>query len=259
MRCTLETITPKKAALLLKKNTNNRPLSLAAIDDYAEAIMAGEWAVNGETIKMNGHAVVDGQNRLHAIIKADKPIETYVVRGLEGDKVFDTIDQGKRRTFGHVLARHGEKYYNHLSSSIKWLYWITSETPLGKHRMRNLQGLELLDANPELRASVEFISKTEIYSLCSIGLVAAIHHQAKIGHPRLADAFWEAVGTGENINKSHPAHLLRHMLIANKGSQRKLQRLALAATCIIAWNAFVDKKPLKAIKWAPDQGFPKVR
>ena len=99
-----ENITPSKAAEYLKANRSNRPVNRKHVERLARAISNGEWLINGESIKWNCSDLIDGQHLLLAVIMANKPIETYVVRGLQ-DAAFDSLDQGKSRSLGDILAR----------------------------------------------------------------------------------------------------------------------------------------------------------
>lgn len=103
----VETITPAKAREYLKKNTNNyRKMSRSAINNYAEDIKHGRWQLNGETIVFGANGILkDGQNRLAAIVRANKAADILVVRGVE-DGV-DKYNIGKKRTDADILSAEG--------------------------------------------------------------------------------------------------------------------------------------------------------
>ncbi len=48
---TVETVTPELAERWLSLNTHNRTLRDGVVSRYAESIKAGQWELNGETIK----------------------------------------------------------------------------------------------------------------------------------------------------------------------------------------------------------------
>ena len=103
----VETITPAKAREYLKKNTNNyRKMSRATIRSYAEDIKNGRWQLNGETIVFGKNGILkDGQNRLAAIVQANKPADILVVRGV--DDSVNTYNIGKKRTDTDILNAEG--------------------------------------------------------------------------------------------------------------------------------------------------------
>ena len=66
-------VTPHLASKWLQKNSCNRPLSQNTVYRYADAILSGEWKLNGDTIRFDSNGtLIDGQHRLHACVKAGK-------------------------------------------------------------------------------------------------------------------------------------------------------------------------------------------
>lgn len=103
-----EVITPEKAAQLLKHTVAtgfvNRGLSKSAVDRYARDMTSGNWrADTGEVIKIDTEgAVIDGQNRLSAVVQSKKTIDMWVCRGMERE-VFQFLDQGKPRDLQNLM------------------------------------------------------------------------------------------------------------------------------------------------------------
>src|ERR1700753_330097 len=103
-------ITPEIARAWLETNIHNRPVNETVIARYVEAMKSGQWERNGETIKFaNTGALLDGQHRLKAVLQSGVTIETYVVFNLP-PQVFDTIDTGRNRSIGDLLALDGEAH-----------------------------------------------------------------------------------------------------------------------------------------------------
>lgn len=102
-----ETITPEMAERYLGKNVGNRSFKSRKVAAYTRDIMAGAFQVTGEAIKFDWNGrLIDGQNRLAAIINADKPITTLVVRGLDPASQ-QVLDTGAKRSHGDALKIHG--------------------------------------------------------------------------------------------------------------------------------------------------------
>ena len=94
----VETITPEIAKTMLGENVNNRRISRDNVNLFAREIRNGEWRFNGEAIKFGKDGrLLDGQHRLLAVIAADKPLTTLVIRGLE-DETQQTMDSAEKRT-----------------------------------------------------------------------------------------------------------------------------------------------------------------
>ena len=98
VQCTVENITPAKAAEYLKHNTDNyRKLKRPLVNNYMDDILNGRWEFNGESIVFDENGVLkDGQHRLAAIYKSGKTLPMVVVRGIKPEvKIYD---MGGRRT-----------------------------------------------------------------------------------------------------------------------------------------------------------------
>jgi len=57
-------ITPEIAAAMLETNTMNRPLSMPHVRKLSDALLRGEWVVNGDAIRISSNGfLIDGQHR----------------------------------------------------------------------------------------------------------------------------------------------------------------------------------------------------
>src|SRR5664279_4273925 len=71
----IEVITPSLAATYLEANIKNRKVKEKAVQRYAADMVAGEWMLTGEAIKFSDEgSLLDGQNRLRAIVMSRTPI-----------------------------------------------------------------------------------------------------------------------------------------------------------------------------------------
>lgn len=106
-------ITPKLAAEMLEKNTGNfrKPIP-ASIRKYGIALREGKWQFNGETIKIAiDGTVLDGQNRLYAIVETGISMPCIVVYGLPPERAM-TMDTGKPRAIQDWIRHAGIKNAN---------------------------------------------------------------------------------------------------------------------------------------------------
>src|SRR5439155_10069057 len=75
VRSRVQTVTPKKAAEYLERNTANRPLSARTVRDFAQAMRRGEWQVTHQGIAFDTEgALVDGRNRPARVVEAVAPV-----------------------------------------------------------------------------------------------------------------------------------------------------------------------------------------
>lgn len=255
-----EQVTPKKAIQWLKRNIANRPLSDRTSKKYADIMRRGRWRLNGETIKFNRNGdLIDGQHRLTACVESGCSFDVYVVRGLEHD-AFDTIDQGKLRTAGDVLARRGEPNYYMLAAALNVVYQITYRGDLdgGKGPVRTDEIVDTLESNPEIRECCSFASGCKQDRLLAPSVVAALLYLFRTVDTAKANEFFKNVCTGENISSSMPEFRLRKRLIENKAAVAKLCRRDICALVIKSWNNARLGKQVKALAFFDREEFPKI-
>lgn len=105
---TYERIDPDTAARWLENhNKHNRPLSKLHVKTLATDLSEHRWRVThqGVAFDWNGD-LVDGQHRLQAIVESGVPATLQVTRNVD-PKVFEVIDQHRKRTAGQILAMEG--------------------------------------------------------------------------------------------------------------------------------------------------------
>ena len=83
-----------KQYLTLNIENNRRPRHNTSVKQYAADMVNGNWRLTGETLKFNlSGKLFDGQNRLFAVIEADKMrpgiiIEFAFARGIDDSAMF---------------------------------------------------------------------------------------------------------------------------------------------------------------------------
>lgn len=98
------TITPAMAKVLLGKNwSENRDIRKSAIVEYASMMRRGEWMLSPQGLIISSEGVLlDGQHRLHAVIRAGVPVQ-FVVITVPSKEVFRVLDQGAKRNSADVF------------------------------------------------------------------------------------------------------------------------------------------------------------
>lgn len=104
------TITPTMARELLLANGSNRKLRPNNVDMLAREIRNGRWQLTHQGIALDKDgAILDGQHRLAAIIKADAPVEIMVTRNVPHGAILG-VDAGANRTFSDRVHFEGASY-----------------------------------------------------------------------------------------------------------------------------------------------------
>lgn len=271
MKAEFETITPAKAQSLLEKSDfRNRILNKATVSRYAYAMQNGKWKANGEGIIMNCNgAVINGQHRLHAIIKAGKPVGMLVVKGVSID-AFDTMDTGRKRTNGDVLGIAGYQDRTTLAAALVVLHSYKTAGVFGKtdvssrHLLRSACPpiLEMAEMYPDLCESIHFVNgyRKGNEDLAPVSLTSVLHYLFNEKDSECCDAFFEAFISGTTSGQGCPVKALIQayrapMVKASLNSSTEVK----AAYWIKAWNAYVQGKKINKILWnAENHDFPSI-
>jgi len=259
---TVETVTPSMAELWLAGNTNNRRMKTLAVTKYAKDIAAGKWDLNGESIKFNGDGrLLDGQNRLAAVIEARAPITTVVVRGLDAESQ-DTMDVGVPRRLADVLTIRGEVNTVDLATGLIRLYQYTINPEEAQwNRGPSIhQALALLEVHPTIRASVNAAERVRKAVGLRSGVGVGLHYVLTSIDQDDAEAYFERLINGANLSTDDPVYHLRRLLLdARVSSHQRVKRRTRPhdwALCVKAWNAYREGRTIKMLVWRPGGAHP---
>lgn len=244
INATVETIGPEQAETLLGMNTENfRKPDMKRVDLYAKEMSAGNWRLNGDTIKVNGSVLLDGQHRLMAVIKSRVPIQTIVVRGVEDDG--KTIDRGKPRTIPQWCRHNGIKNATEVSSAAKMVIFhnkgMWSKATIQTNDIIDSEIFEFIETNNE---SIQLCVRASgpVKPLMPASLMASVLF---VGcgerDPREVDeAAWfvKALSKGEMLTEEDAVFHLRNRLIAQT-PQSRMDPFMRRALLTIAWNKTV--------------------
>jgi hypothetical protein len=111
MRTEVMQITPSMADVFLKQNIGNRAVRQGWVNELAGFIESNQWKTSHQGIAFDkGGRLLDGQHRLMAVLKANRPVKMNVTFEADAES-FSVMDQGQRRTAADILSvdrRHAE-------------------------------------------------------------------------------------------------------------------------------------------------------
>ncbi len=262
-----EKVGPRKAKRWLETQEANRKLSRRRIEFYADQMRMNQWSFNGQTITFDeeGH-LIDGQHRLQAIIESGQSIETIVVRGVTDDNAQATIDCGMGRTAAHIMQIRGEANSTALAALLKyiWRYENRSSQNIARNRAGNVDIMSVLERHPKARDAVRLPAGKYLREIggclaqaafCKYVLMRALDDE------ELADAFIEEVATGVNLETDSPSLALRRSILRlNRGLGHNGSgfRDYVLALFVKAMNAWANEQPMKQIRYATSEAFPRV-
>ncbi|HKS97907.1 MAG TPA: hypothetical protein VJT31_00125, partial [Rugosimonospora sp.] len=223
MRSKVQTVSPKKAAEYLQRNTANRPLSKRTVREFAEAMRRGEWQVTHQGIAFDTTgALVDGQHRLAAIVEADMPVDVTVFTEVPVG-AFDVLDTGKRRNAADVLAIEGEKSAVMLAAMVRtvWLYenrpelgWSGGDAGVSNHQI-----VQTLEQHPKLRDYITIGEQIATATGVIKSAAAAASYLVSQASSRDLSPWFDGIVEGTGLVKGDPRLLFRRVMFAHTRKQ----------------------------------------
>lgn len=277
-----ELITPALATEYLSHNTHNRSPKQGRILAWADAMRNGQWRANGESIKFSKSGrLIDGQNRLMAVVLADTAVHMLVVRGLD-DAAQETMDVGANRSMKDFLSLRGERSVNSLAATIRALYiWDTTKgtdrrvlggSGQGGGKTMTLTALVLLDyfdANADLCR--DLCAQTDHFrkatGIPTSILAPLLREMQRIDEDDAKDFMYRLenhLPSPNNMGEHDPLVQLHKWMFRFYGhrvgsgesgatvrrrSKATYATTEVAALIVKAWNAYRDGVPITQLRW----------
>jgi hypothetical protein len=249
-------ITPDVARYWLTFNTNNprHPIP-RTIGEYARDIRNNAWLLNFQPITFRKDGSLDnGQNRLEAIVEADKPILSLVVWGVDPE-ASSTVDIGQKRTATQIIGATNPRYAAHMASAAALIWRLEYPNPqraLLDNGIRPTMHdrLDVLDRHKNLFDSIEYVM-AKCGSLMkfagSTATAHVFHYFGAQNHGKVAtNRFFQLVNTGlaaegePPLTAKHPAYRLRETLQKIRREQQRIRQPYIYALWLPAWTAYIN-------------------
>lgn len=253
-------VTPAIAKEWLTRNIHNRPMRASKVAEFARDIQAGDWAMNGETIKFDTEGtLLDGQHRLSAIVKADTPTDLLVVTGLAA-ATQHTMDAGTKRTASDAFKLSDEKHNTLLAAIVRRAWaWERGDHKLSLNVAPTItEAKTFLAENPSLRRSAEIASRVRTqFKYAPPSATGVAHFLFNRISSDDAAMFFARLGDGAELPAGHPILTLRKRILSDFEGSKRIHDHAQLATLIRAWNAMrAGQKPTHFKPIAADDRMP---
>jgi hypothetical protein len=264
-------ITPEMAESWLAANVHNRKLREKVVRLYAADMADGAWRFTGDAIRFDTSGnLLDGQHRLHAIVRSGATVKALVVCGLEPEAQED-IDTGAKRSLADVLSLRGEMNAVNLATIIRHAYeWndrgraSARQGSVATHH----QLLKFLDDHPELREITVLANNWRKHidmPASVIGVVFWVISSIDDDSHSDAVSFFDRLASGQGLFARQPIYELRRVLEqASKATAATSHRAGpvwLSAVTIKAWNAYRRGDEIGVLRFraggADPESFPK--
>lgn len=263
MKTTTILITPEIARRFLKNNSSNRPLSPKNVDRFLYQMNSGQFILSPQGIAFDIYGrLIDGQHRLHALIKSGKNFPFNVTTGCSPE-VFKILDTGKNRSAGDVLSIEGVKNNRNIAAGIKkhLLLRKGSKSTAGNARENKITNVDVLNQynkNADLyqlahASSSALYYKLRIMSLSDmIGYIVFLHIDKKHDYDKVIEFFTQVVTYSENST----VNLFRERQIKNKMSRITEPASVTNALLAKTWNAYLLGRKYKTLRFNQDEEYP---
>lgn len=216
-------VTPAMALEFLKQNDANRKPKPAKVEQYSRDMKQGRWVFDGSAIKFgrddSGEEwLLDGQNRLMALVRSGTTQTFLVVRGLDPEDQA-IMDSGTPRSVADNLHMEGTKARpTHLAATARliWRIGLGSEKySSSQEQATNQEILELIHTNPKIEASliaVEGIGRVKL----RVPVAATSYYFGLVQVPELTVEFFNKLISGANMREGDPALALQNRLMTDR-------------------------------------------
>lgn len=239
------TITPDIARRLLEMNHDNRRLNERTIRDVARDIANGRWKLNGETIIISTDGELnDGQNRLSAVVRADKPIQSIVVFGADR-KSRETVDMGRSRSPAQFLGMRGIANSLRLSSAARLqLSFLDKKGERADNYTKQDVIQAFTDWQEQLMGAFAAIGHSKFVTarMRNGTFLIVAYANIKAADSLNCELFFEKLCGGYSLEEDDPIFKLRERLLSAMTSKDKFRNESLLELTIRYWNAWAQGK-----------------
>lgn len=229
-------VTPQMAEEWLEKNTKNRTLNQTRVCTIAEDISRGSFLTThqGVAFGVDG-ALLDGQHRLAAIVKAQAPVWLFVARDVP-DGSMPVIDSGRSRSLGD-RASLTEGWAN--GSRVMAVARLLAQVEAGNTTVGDSR---IFDVARREHAGIEWVVGLKLRQMRSAPILTALVLARPVVDEAKLREFAERLEDGVMLSPGSPILALRHSLEKNgasKGSRELGGRSAILRRVLCALHAFI--------------------
>ena len=248
------TISPIEAEKILLANNNNRAVSRRNVNSLANEMLDGNWAFNGETIKIaSDGTLLDGQHRLMAVIKSGTTQKFSVVKNLNLDS-FKTIDVGRKRTAGDSLSVAGYANQNILAALVnrKIIFDLYGNFD-SREKSTTTEIMNIAAQDERLIDAANYANKSHSKTrLMAPTLIAMCYYYLHDISPGIFDDFFDKVFNGFGV-KGDPALLLRNHLTESRLLKLRGDSTHLFEYVIRAFEYELEGRNVRSIRLKRDE------
>lgn len=258
---TIETITPERAAELLKmSDLTNRRLRKHVVDRYAADMSGGRWMLTGEPIIVNGTTLINGHHRLTACVQSGASFTSAVFSGADRD-VYSVVDSGLNRLASDVLAHNGHAHATTVAAAARLVLGYRSDALYDTHLLSIIANRQAVNEEADRfrdryarAAQLSRRSYQEGFNPSAFAAMTIILTEF-LGDEEQSAEFMQSLVDGVNMEQGDPRLAMRRWVM----SARRQSNVMHLSALIRCRNAYGTGKPLTMIRpWMRGTKFPVI-
>lgn len=236
-------VDPGMARRWLEKNTNNRPVKRRKVEQFKRDMLSGNWHNTAEPVKFaKSGRLIDGQNRLLAIVESGVTVLLFVVRGLD-DEAQAYMDSGTVRSNADTLGFLGYDRAKDLAPTVMTHKAWTSG--FYRHAMHQsgaaytkAEIVEHLKKHPGLEDIAPWAKRVQSSLPLGVGALAACAYEFTLLDAAAAKEFYDRIHDLNLGPKADPINTLVRRVSADRESGRRVWTATGIYYQVRAWNAW---------------------
>ena len=243
----IEMIDPETAQCYLNSMVDNRKKIKGAIDEYAQSMRDLEWLLSHQGIAFDDQGrLIDGQNRLLAIIATGIAIPMMVTTGLIVD-CFKVVDAGRGRKLSQAMHIRKIKNSIECSSIVRTIliYKLSKCTSLQfSPKVTNTVGLDYYYSHTDLiREAIPWAKKFVEYGSGTRATGGFIYYVLATIDKDLAEDFLTKLVMGVGLEENSPIvkHRCEMETLRRKNDGKFPHRNDQANLIFRTWNRWLGK------------------
>lgn len=258
-----ENISPDIAEQYLSKNKKNRALKEARIKRYARLMNEGLWVLTGEAIKFDLQGnLIDGQNRLHGVIRSGRTVTMTVIRGIRNEAMA-SMDSGAIRSGADAVKLNDFQNSKDLAAAIQihaaWdaRYFNHCLHSLGSfQRLANAEVLSYARENPNITESTTFATRFKSHLGLPVGALSVAYSELTRIDADEAMRFFSNIQDMRFGGDGDPIKTLYKRVSVERSRGRRIEPALGLYFIFRAWNAVRAGEPLTKFQiGSADVGF----
>ena len=214
------TMTPQWASQLLgQTKQRNRKFKRRHLERLTSTIQSGNWYITAQGIALDqDNNILDGQHRLAAVVRAEKPIQIMLGRNLDPG-IFNVVDTGSTRTAGDALDILGSSKGKTVAAALKnyQLYYQYPKVKWsGNHTPAHTEVTKLYDLHKDyVESMIEEIARRRKSFRCfseSVALTFSLLARDKHWAETPILKFMDAICFGANLEPEDVCLSFRNQL-----------------------------------------------